>query len=674
MRLPLSVLFYVLGAALCPLSGAAQGHSPVMVAPEDVWETVHEVSVVFRDGLATATVDMAFARSESGLSQVLYRLPVPEGAELSAFRVCNDHGCRRGLPDSGVGDAYDLSVYAPASSGGLPIGTVSQTGLTVDLRVAPLGPRESVRVQVQYLVPTELTGGVERLDLPAREPGPALRPAIVRLAASGSASLRVDGQSADVARTIELGRAVRLEASLAATTVTRSVASVRCGDADCGRIRIAAGPRAAAPVSATLLIDVSPSMLDVPPARVAAALRAIEAVLPPASTLSPVLFARHARSLGPELQPAREALGRVARVLREGGPETWLGPSTRVESALPMLVPRLRESARPVILVGDGTVSGSPETWVALRTLVASGVQITVINLADGPVAAPLAEAARRSHGMVVDLGPHLDDPAEASRRLAVIAAPIVVANVWVEAEAGRIALGPLRSGEELTWEGRAGVDGPVLDAGMRTAARGPRGAQGVQGVQGVLRAQVRGLALRLGARFSDAYVPGHTLTAVQARDLSLARKRGGVGVVLQGRSGAGLPAPDPRVRVLRISCGCGAYIVGALSREVLARRMQTVEPRVRGCFRRARRGRPDYQARVTFHLALAGREVESARVSGDLTPDLEACLLSAVEHLEIPRTQGRVLVNYPFVTQAEPRALPMSLPDDVATAVDALF
>ncbi len=669
MRLPLSVLFCVLGAALSPLSGAAQRQASVMVAPEDVWETLHEVSVVFRDGLATVTVDMSFARSESGLSQVFYRLPVPEGAELSAFRVCNDHGCRRGLPDSGAGEAYELSVYAPASrGGGMPIGTVARTGAMIDLRVAPLGPRESVRVQVEYLVPTELTGGVERLDLPAREPGRALRPATVRLTASGSPSLRVDGQSADVARTIELGRTVRLEASLAPATVTRSVTSVRCGDAECGRIRIAAGPRAATPVSATLLVDVSPSMLDVPPARVVAALRAIAAVLPPTSALRPVLFARHARSLRPDPEPARGALDHVARVLRESRPESWLGPSTRIESALPMLLPQRGERARPVILVGDGTIPGSHETWVALHRLVASGVQLNVINLADGPVDAHLAEAARRSGGLVVDLGPHLDDPAEARRRLAAVVAPIVVANVWVEAEAGRIPLGPLRSGEELTWEGRTGPAGPVLDAGIRTAARGPRGAQGV------LRAYVRGLALRLGSQFSDALVPGDTLTAVQARDLSLVRKRGVVGVMRQGRSGAGLSAPDLRARIPRLRCGCHIRITGALSREVLTRRMQTVEPRVRGCFHRARRGRPDYQARVTFHLALAGREVESARVSGDLTPDLEACLLSAVDHLEIPRTPGRVLVNYPFVTEAAPRTAPMSLPDDVATAVDALF
>jgi hypothetical protein len=100
----------------------------------------------------------------------------------------------------------------------------------------------------------------------------------------------------------------------------------------------------------------------------------------------------------------------------------------------------------------------------------------------------------------------------------------------------------------------------------------------------------------------------------------------------------------------------------------------QRIMPVARGCFRRDRAGRPDYQVRAVFEFELAEREVVSADVTGKIAEELRACLLAAVDQLAVPRFTGRVLVRYPLVTEREPLPSQIELTPHTAERVDSLI
>jgi hypothetical protein len=93
-----------------------------------------------------------------------------------------------------------------------------------------------------------------------------------------------------------------------------------------------------------------------------------------------------------------------------------------------------------------------------------------------------------------------------------------------------------------------------------------------------------------------------------------------------------------------------------------------------RGCFRRDRAGRADYQVRAIFEFQLADREVVSAHVEGKIAEELRSCLLAAVDQLAVPRFSGKVVVRYPLVTEREPLPSQIELTAEAAQGVDALI
>jgi hypothetical protein len=99
----------------------------------------------------------------------------------------------------------------------------------------------------------------------------------------------------------------------------------------------------------------------------------------------------------------------------------------------------------------------------------------------------------------------------------------------------------------------------------------------------------------------------------------------------------------------------------------------QRIVPIARGCFRRDRAGRPDYQVRAVFAFELADREVVSASVQGKITEPLRVCLLSAIDSLAVPRFTGRVVVRYPLVTEREPLPSQIELTPAMAEEIDGL-
>ena len=100
----------------------------------------------------------------------------------------------------------------------------------------------------------------------------------------------------------------------------------------------------------------------------------------------------------------------------------------------------------------------------------------------------------------------------------------------------------------------------------------------------------------------------------------------------------------------------------------------QRIMPVARGCFRRDRAGRPDYQVRAEFLFRLAEAEVVSARVEGKIGPALRACLLRAVDTLDVPRFSGTVNVRYPLVTARESVPAQIELTPETQQQLDALL
>jgi hypothetical protein len=100
----------------------------------------------------------------------------------------------------------------------------------------------------------------------------------------------------------------------------------------------------------------------------------------------------------------------------------------------------------------------------------------------------------------------------------------------------------------------------------------------------------------------------------------------------------------------------------------------QRILPVARGCFRRDRAGRAEYELRAIFELELWNQEVSEAKVTGDVPEPLRACLIEAADHLEIPYFTGVVRARYPLRTQAEPLPEEIELSEGVASDLDRLL
>jgi hypothetical protein len=63
-----------------------------------------------------------------------------------------------------------------------------------------------------------------------------------------------------------------------------------------------------------------------------------------------------------------------------------------------------------------------------------------------------------------------------------------------------------------------------------------------------------------------------------------------------------------------------------------------------------------------------------SAEVTGKITEALRECLLTAIDGLAVPRFSGRVVVNYPLVTEKETLPSQIELTPEAAEKVDSLL
>ncbi len=678
-----------------PPFAAKSGEALTAVA--SVRERSHRVSLELVAGLALVEAELSFENGVEKPAEIEYRLAVPAGAALAGLEVCNARGCRNGtLVASGERAApYDEAVHArgprppnqqlPAAQAHL---LRDSRGHAIVVRAASVERADPLSVRVRYVADAPVHGGVARLRLPARGMDPRVAELELSLRASDLAEVRAGSQVLRVGSPgfkSDPWQAVEVRAQVG-TAATRSVWHFPCGGRTCARAYATAPPRMAAAVDLVLAIDASPSTEGSARSRLVPTIAAILARAPQGSRVRALRFASRAEALVAERKdPSQLSLSAFAPVAFEAE----LGSATRFEAAWEMVRGWGVERGKTlIVLVGDGGITrGKARPFEAARR---AGVEVSVVNVADRTCQAPLAQTAHSAGGTVIDAGAEADDavrggsPDRLEERLAALFAPVIVERPSVSSTS-TAKLPPLRAGESVS------LEGPARGAWTLRAGSSVRAT-----------AAPERLALALGLRAAKRAPSDHApevaadyLLAVDPRDLVVRSDRPSVqrggscdrrGPALRqsGLSSDAKPVALAAERVCAVALkrkpaptqpAEGSTVgEGMPSSPLLGMLRQRVIPVARGCFRRDRAGRADYQVRAVFAFELAEREVVSAEVTGQISETLRSCLLEAVDQLAVPRFSGRVVVRYPLATERETLPSQIELTPRTAERLDAVL
>jgi hypothetical protein len=666
----------------------------VLSAAPTTRELSHRVQVELEPSLASVRVEMSFESRSQKPSELRYRLAVPLGSHLGALEVCNARGCRQGLLDSsGTPTAYDAALLARGSEHPLPIARAVSThdgrGDAIVVHAAPVMAGQQLTVRVGYLSPAPLHGGVVRLALPPRGMDPQVAPSDVKLAARGLLDPRLgEAVASEAGASFDPWAPVLLSARVRAGEPAHAAAwHFACGKQRCGWATLWAGPRPLSPVDLIIALDVSPSTEGPARGRQLAVIAALLAAAPEGSRVRALSFAARARALIEQpMEPSQVVLAPFGRAIEQGE----LGSATRFEAVFELVRGWLKKRAlgklRPlVVLVGDGGLTVGDAR--AFGRAHAAGIEVCAINAADRASNGELLSRLRSTGGVALEVGAEAEaaargrDEGQLVERLSALFEPALAAHVSVVG-ARRSELGALRAGEQLSWQGLASAPFALrYDAGS-ASSRAPS-------------EKLRALALGASAAVA-AGVEGvsDALTALDARDLALPSARDwpaqqpkapcdrrGPARRPSGVSSDAAPLALAHERACKarpkaeVRAGSGAEVgVGMPADPLLQMLRQRIMPVARGCFRRDRGGRPDYAKRAVFAFTLAEREVVDAQVEGKIPDSLRACLLAAVDTLDVPRFSGIVKVRYPLITESVPLPEQIELQARTAGKLDTLF
>jgi hypothetical protein len=668
----------------------------VLTAAPAVREHAHDVDVELAPGFARVRVAMRFESRGDKPSELRYRLAIPDGARLAALEVCNASGCRQGAPDGRDGArAYAASLLArgPAGARALPIARGREVrdtrGAAIVVNAAPVREAQPLELRVSYLVPVELHGGVVRLRLPARGMDPQVAATELRLTAPGLIDARVAGSPAEgqPAASVEPWSDVELSArARSGAPLQIDVRQFACdgGARRCGFAQAWAGPRPSAPVDLVIALDVSPSTEGEARGRLLPAIAGLLAVLPEGSRVRALAFAGRAQPLVAEpLEPSRVALAPFDRAIAQGG----LGSATRFEAAWELIAKwfgsRAQRRLRPLVaIVGDGGLTGGDAR--PFERARAARVEVSAINTADRATPGPMRAGVARASGIAVHAAAEAEaaargrDPGALHDKLRALFAPALAQSVAAFPGGARVELGALRAGEQRAWRG-------LLRGGLRlqVGARSSAGRPADRALQPALAAD---------ALAESGRMPSNALVAIDGRDAATAEQgwperaargacdRRGPARRLSGISSDAQPVAPAEEHVCRpadkapATSSTAAPGRGMPADPLLSMLRQRILPIARGCFRRDRAGRAEYQKRAVFAFILAEREVVEARVEGAIPAALKACLMAAVDTLEVPRFNGTVRVRYPLVTESVPLPDQIELQSGTAGEIDRLF
>jgi hypothetical protein len=514
----------------------------------------------------------------------------------------------------------DVDIFDHTFDGPAPAATVTQRDGRLAIRAYPLDPHAPLRVEVRYVATASLSEGRIGVVLPAYTQGTTR----VELRAPGLTDLRTEGEPA---------RGVRLSARMRDRSTSIAVLAARCGHDRCLRYRAAAGPARRRARDVYLFIDASPSVDEViDPSRRADAIRVLLDALAPGSTVTRVAFAWRAMRLDARARSPHE-------IDASDTIPTDLGPATRIANAW-ALVERDIASARDplVVVLGDGTHGRWPAEQRALDAMAAANVEVTAIDLVGRRLDAPLARAIAATRGIEIAA-----DRAPDAASLA--AEPIIGPEIRI----GDRVLGELRANQELVYETRSAAAAPLFAGATRV---------GVRTLAGPWAAGMRVRASSIDARRDR----GTSLTAISRSELRRAL------------------AARPRYRVPHIRVG-QVQVMGAVSRESFARVRAQLRPRVRECFRRARRGHLTRAMRVELNVVISQGEIVFAQGAADDTI-LASCvgetpaILGRIPSADRPRDYPDVVsVHFVFASEPEVEPPPPAIPiaADIAAMIDEI-
>jgi hypothetical protein len=670
----------------------------VLSAVPSLREKTHRVRVELSAGLANVACELEFENSGAAPAELVYRLAVPDDAAPSALEVCGAHGCRSGSIDA-TGyrlDAYDDAVQArgPKPAEALPVADARKVrdsrGSALLIRAAPVSHNELLRVHVSYLAAAVQHGGMVRFSLPARGMDPRIAPLDLSAHAANLVDLRADGLAiGDAALHAEAWSSVELTGRAADGGIVSEVWRATCGNANCLRAYVAAAPTSPAPVDMVLAIDASPSTEGSARSRLLTVIAAILARAPQGSRVRALRFASRAVPLLAERKEPREL---ALNVFSPVAFEAELGAATRFEAAWQLIESwGLAKSKlkKLVVIVGDGGITTGPaRPFEAARR---AGIEVAVLNVSDRASAATLVSGAQATGGAVVDAGADADAvmrraaPERLEERVAAIFQPSLGRlRMPRGARSNQVGL-ELRAGDSVCIEGRVGAESLSLGARDLHAVPAPRALSAGVALHAADNAtQVVWVAVD---RADQKRTPTRDRPAGQ--DLPPARgtecDRRGPATRQSGLSSDAAPVALAQERALCIAQpaaakkpttedGSDAIGAGLPSSPLLSMLRQRILPVARGCFRRDRAGRADYQVRAVFEFELADREVASARIEGKIADALRDCLLAAIDNLAVPRFSGKVVVRYPLVTERETLPAQIELSARTADRLDAVL
>jgi hypothetical protein len=427
-------------------------------------------------------------------------------------------------------------------------------------------------------------------------------------------------------------------------------------------------------------------------------LQAISAILARAPQGTRVRALRFASRVEPLIAERKDAAQLQLSALGSVAYEAELGSATRFEAAWEVLRSwGFSKSNSLVVIVGDGGITrGKAKPFEAARR---AGVEVSVVNVADRTTVPALSEGAQLTGGTVIDAGAEAGEAVRGGsadrleERVAALFAPVAVSRPSLSGlAAGARKLPALRAGESLTIEG-VSRGSWTLQASASTRASAPPARL-------LLAMSLRGQERNHTATGGVLDAPSAALLAVDPRDIGRggrdrpenagpkgcdrrgpASRQGGLSsdskpvALAAERTSCASAAKKPLKKQESEDDGSSAEIgTGMPSSPLLGMLRQRIIPVARGCFRKDRAGRADYQVRAVFAFELAEREVVSAEVTGKITEALRECLLTAIDGLSVPRFSGKVVVHYPLVTEKEALPSQIELTPEAAEKVDSLL
>lgn len=705
-------------AAITPEDRARYGPTPppfaaksgeALTAVPSVTEHSHRVNLELYAGLALLEAELSFENSADKPAEIEYRLAVPEDAALAGLDACNARGCRSGVlaPPTERGAAYDDAIRARGPkplAQQLPLAHAYKArdarGVALMVRAAAVEKDLPLTVRIRYATAAPVHGGVAHVRLPARGMDPRAAPLELSLRASDLAAV-----SSGVNTLTQGGPAIKTEAwqpieihANAGGSPTRSVWQFPCGSQQCARAYVSTPQRTAAAADLILAIDASPSTEGAARSRMVQAITAILARAPQGTRVRALRFASRVETLIGERKDAAQvqlsAFGSVTY-------EAELGSATRFESAWETIKSwGPAKSNGLIVILGDGGMTrGKSKPFAAARK---AGYEVSILNVADRSTIPALAEGAQLTGGTVIDAGEEGDEAVRGGsadrleERVAALFAPVATARPTVSAAGKTRKLPALRAGESLTIEGVSRGTW-ALSAGANARAVAPPQrlllAMSVRGQErnhtatgGVLDAPLTALLAvdphDLGRGSRDRPDATRTDTAKNSCDpRGPALRQGGLSsdakpvALAADRASCAAPAKKPakKAEIDEVEPNTEQG-TGMPSSPLLGMLRQRIIPVARGCFRKDRAGRPDYQVRAVFSFELSEREVVSAEVTGKITDTLRDCLLGAIDDLAVPRFSGRVVVHYPLVTERETLPSQIELTPEAAEKVDSLL